>query len=839
MQSRVAFNAGEFAPEMALRSDVDYYNRGCQCLENWDVSQMGGVSRRRGMRQFAEASSADCRLLPYIYSYADEDNMRFVVELGGSLIRVLDFDGAEVARFESSDEPDGLFFHFEPDSVNFKQVNALLLITSLENPPLVLEYDGEGEWTLKEFELKHRPWRHKSEAREHVLQVRKDGDNIDVVFPDGIDEIEKGEATQDVDYLRVSYWVEQQEAECKKAEITSLNVEVVPTVPSSAKSGQVFAINTDNTVKYWVCTADWENGYVAGMDSPGNYPNNFVAAENTKDFESVTPRYSINDFGTSISRGAKIAIKSGYWEYYTCIKDFDGPQDGYSKFTDYPGNFIQGVAVGDALPCKGEWVFYCSGSWVGCYVMRRNYGTSRVDGRVSDDKNEFYEWEDRGISFSRNDGMSNTQPSGTEVDEACYMRLFLTKSKRMHDADISAGFPPDSTGNRLIVKGYKHDMVLKATPTEDGDITWSCEDKVQTEWGAVRDANDWSWTSWSGRYGYPLLCDVFSSRLVFAASIEQPQSLWFSKVDDINNFMAGKNDDDAISLTLFTTTQNPICWMKPRGDKIMLGTSEAEYIAEAGKSNSAFTASSAICAEHGYNGSQRVASLGMSDTLLYVERGAGRVWTFSYSLEMDGWRSEDVTIFAPHIGREHGGFRRSSMVRKPDTVALYVMGDGQLALCTYNTLQEVKAWHRWITNGRIREVLGMPNGNKNDRVFLIVERNGKAWIEVVDEDSPYDDNGEDYVSLLTTNALNNVLEAYVQKQHQPVVKAFVGAEFELDGDNLQVSTNNEEWFSSEMVDGTVPRGWHKFCTLRNWDYEQFVSFRVSGNQAFNLLGLQA
>ena len=37
MQARVAFNAGEFAPEMVMRTDIDYYQRGCLTLENWEL----------------------------------------------------------------------------------------------------------------------------------------------------------------------------------------------------------------------------------------------------------------------------------------------------------------------------------------------------------------------------------------------------------------------------------------------------------------------------------------------------------------------------------------------------------------------------------------------------------------------------------------------------------------------------------------------------------------------------------------------------------------------------------------------------------------------------------
>lgn len=833
MQGRVSFNAGEFAPELGVRADIEYYNRGCLTLENWEVSQLGGVRRRKGMRKLADALSADSVLIPYVYSYEEEENMRFLVEVDGRVIRVLSLEGEEIKRF-TSDENVFFPFAFTKQDIRYKQVNAMLFLTSLANPPLVLEYDGVDEWTLELFDIKYQPWRDNHEEKDYAINVKRIGTTITVEFPEDAPAHELPDNLLTNDWLRTSYWVEQQEA----PSVTDYVLEGVGTpvseVPATANEGDKFVLNTDDTVKYWVCTNDWSvaDNYVAGMDSPANYPNQFIAVENASGFEDVVAKYSIKDVGDTISKGTKIAIKAGYWEYYTCVKAFDDKVEGFTKFTDYPGYFIQGVEVGNALPCKGEWAFYCSGVWVGCYVVRRNYDTAELNA----------EWEDRGLSFSRNDAVSNTQCTGTETDEACYVRLFLTKSKKMSDSDVRAGFPPDSCGNRLIVKGYKHDMVLHAVVVEDDDtdeksIVWECEDKVQTTWTANREVTDWSWAAFSERNGYPFICDVFNSRLVFASTKAQPQSIWMSKVDDINNFMTGKADDNSVWLTMLTTTQNPICWLKPRGDKIMLGTSEAEFVISSG--SNALTSSTATIRDHSYIGSQRLAVLGASDKMLYVERGAGRVWTFEYSLEIDGWRSSDLTVFAPHIAQEHGGFVRASMIKKPDTVALYVLGDGQLALCTYNSLQEVKAWHRWTTDGLIKEVCGMPNGNENDKIYFIVERDGVANIEVVDEQSDYTDNGVDYVSELKTTALNNFLEAYVAKKRNPVVKLCICQPFELTKENLTVSTDGETWWPSDMWDGEIKKGWHQVISPKSWDYEQFVAIRVQGNQAFNFIALQA
>jgi hypothetical protein len=325
---------------------------------------------------------------------------------------------------------------------------------------------------------------------------------------------------------------------------------------------------------------------------------------------------------------------------------------------------------------------------------------------------------------------------------------------------------------------------------------------------------------------------------VFASSKGQPQSIWFSRVDDINNFMTGKEDDASISLTLLTTTQNPICWIKPRGNRIMMGTSEAEYIISSLQAT-AFTSSTATAVDHGYIGSTSMATIGVNDKMLYVERGAGRVWTFEYSLEIDGWRSSDLTIFAPHIAQQHGGFLRASMVRKPDAVALYVLGDGQLAPCTYNSLQEVKAWHRWKTNGEIKEVCGMPYGNERDRIFFIVKREDGNFIEVIDEDSDYTDNGEDYESTLITMPLHNPAEEYIAKNHSTKITAYFCDPFNLNADNLTVSLDGEEWYASDMSDGVIDKGWHPFISPRNWDYSYSAHIKVKGNQAFNILALQA
>lgn len=825
MRSVIAFNAGEFSPDLETRADIEYFHKACTCLENFDISQTGGVRRRKGMRFFAKAISAESRLIPYIYSYADGSGFRFLVEVGRGRINVWSEDGVRVKTFKSGV---GITFDVDVANLRYKQVNALLFLTCQSNAPLVLESTSNGDWILKEFAFKHYPWRHNYEQRDYPITISNEDGAIKIEFDDNEEETEKSFDLGDV--MRTSYWVDQQETQASSKDLIE-NVSIMEggIVPESATRYDKFAVASEPTLKYYVCVREFlKETLVDGLDFPDNYTTNFQQANDSSDFEGVKEYSGIKELLGSSSKievNTKFAIRLAYWEYWTCVKDFT--KGASNKFEDYPQHFIKGLAVGEALPCKGAWVFFCSGVWYGSYEVRRNYDTSELNDC----------WESRGLSFSRNESLANTQVSGTESDEECWLRLFLTRSRQVKTDSLIEGFPPDSTGNRLIVQTYKHDTILRHVE-KAGIKTWEELNPINFSTAEKRTITDWSWSAFGRHYGFPLICETFNKRLVFASTIKQPQSIWFSRVDDIDNFMSGAEDDAAISLTLLTTTQNPICWLKPRGNRIMMGTSEAEYVISSLQAT-AFSSTTATAVDHGYVGSSPIAIIGINDKMLYVGRGSSRVWTFEYSLEIDGWRSSDLTVFAPHIAELHNGFVRASMVRKPDTTALYVLGDGQLALCTYNSLQEVKAWHRWITDGIVREVCSLPNGNKADRIFLIVTREDGSRIEVVDEKSDYTDDGRDYASTLITMPMHNPVEQAVQKNVSTTIMAYFAEPFELNADNLQVSMDGVDWYSSDMFDGTVEKGWRKFMSLRGWQYSYSAAFRVTGNQAFNILALQA
>lgn len=170
-----------------------------------------------------------------------------------------------------------------------------------------------------------------------------------------------------------------------------------------------------------------------------------------------------------------------------------------------------------------------------------------------------------------------------------------------------------------------------------------------------------------------------------------------------------------------------------------------------------------MISSHGNRGSDGVTCIVSGNKVIYVQRGGKRVYEYGYDWEADGYVSRDLTVYATHLSEQHHGFRSATMLEVPETVAVFVMGDGQLSLCAYNVHEQVKGWHRWVTDGVVRAACALPDGNNADKLFLVVERQGDARIEVVDGNSGYTDDGRDYVSTVESVPMWQFLEQRVQQ----------------------------------------------------------------------------
>ena len=342
----------------------------------------------------------------------------------------------------------------------------------------------------------------------------------------------------------------------------------------------------------------------------------------------------------------------------------------------------------------------------------------------------------------------------------------------------------------------------------------------------------WSFAAFRGVYGFPSLVDVFQQRLVLAATQAQPQTVWLSKTDDLNSFEVGKQDDSALALTLSTTTQNRICWLMAQSSRLLLGTADAEWAVSGGQG--VMTYANARADSHGFVGSSDVPALMATDKVLYVERGGGRVYQYGYDYESDGFVSRDLTVFADHVLADGGGCRGVAFVRKPEPRAVFVRNDGQLALMTYNSMQQVHAWHRYTTDGTFQGAAALPNGNKADLLFALVVRDDGRFIEVLAPENEFQDpDGRDYVSTLVTCSLTPPRDA--RKSHGAQVMMCLHSESPVDG--VKVSSDGDTWSELDRY-GLIPAGWNTLVSDGDWDFDVCGGVQVTGVRGFELLALR-
>jgi len=261
---RCAFNGGELSPTSAVRADLDNFHRGASRIENLDLGQMGGVSRRRGFRRVAAALEGSV-ILPYVYSTND----RFLVEVSPSLLRVLSAEGDVVASLPSVWNQDDV------SALRHKQVNSMLFLACPTHELMVLKRDDEGMFSLAPYEFKARPWRYE-EFRDFPVRLTLDEGCYRVSFGEHASDADA--AVNEGDVMRVQVTVPQQTGFSTGAVVhQGWVIAKAFTAASTFTAGKKLCLNEGSYWSWWSCDKDFNGAtdFVDGLISPADYPDHF------------------------------------------------------------------------------------------------------------------------------------------------------------------------------------------------------------------------------------------------------------------------------------------------------------------------------------------------------------------------------------------------------------------------------------------------------------------------------------------------------------------------------------------------------------------------------------
>lgn len=242
----------------------------------------------------------------------------------------------------------------------------------------------------------------------------------------------------------------------------------------------------------------------------------------------------------------------------------------------------------------------------------------------------------------------------------------------------------------------------------------------------------------TGADNYPSVVTFFEQRLVFGGTNNNPQTLWFSKNGDYENFTTGTGDDDALIYTIASNQVNAIRYLSATR-VLTIGTTGGEYVLTA-TSDGPVTPSETVIRKYSNYGSAPVEPVQVADVTLFVQRGGRKVREFRYvgDINVSAYQAPDVTVVAEHITA--GGITDFAYQQEPDGVVWCVRADGTLLGLTYRREEEVVAWHKHVIGGEynggqavVESIATLPSDTGQDELYMLVKRtiNGatKRYVE--------------------------------------------------------------------------------------------------------------
>ena len=267
--------------------------------------------------------------------------------------------------------------------------------------------------------------------------------------------------------------------------------------------------------------------------------------------------------------------------------------------------------------------------------------------------------------------------------------------------------------------------------------------QILVDTGSATASTDWSLGAFSDTTGYPSSVTFFEQRLVFAGTLNNPQTIYFSKSGDYENMDANIGgtvaDDDAIVYTIASNQVNAIRFLSPTRT-LIIGTAGGEFAVYGGGDNDAITPTNIIIKKQSNYGGANVDAVPVANATLFLQRAKRKIRELAYNFDVDGYVAPDLTILAEHI--TEGGVTQMAYQEEPLSIIYAVREDGELVALTYQRDQQVVAWHRHIFGGAFgsdkavcESVAVIPTDLDEYEVYVIIKRtiNGatKRYVEVL------------------------------------------------------------------------------------------------------------
>lgn len=210
---------------------------------------------------------------------------------------------------------------------------------------------------------------------------------------------------------------------------------------------------------------------------------------------------------------------------------------------------------------------------------------------------------------------------------------------------------------------------------------------------------DFDEQSFSAKRGYPAAVTVHQNRLVFGGTLDQPDTLFFSKIGSFYNFDVGEAlDNEAIVATAATGTVNSIRHLVSNRD-LQIFTNSSEFYVPTFE-NKAITPTNLQIKKQTPYGSSFVNPVEIDGATVFVQSNGRIVREYIFTDSEQAYSASPVSSIASHIidtpkysTVAHSGFNQ------PDSYAAFTNDDGTLALFSSNRTERRASWTKLTVEG--------------------------------------------------------------------------------------------------------------------------------------------
>ena len=662
LDSMVAFTSGELSPRLDARVDRPNYKTGLRQCQNMIPLKQGPLTRRPGTQFIAKAklqnlpgSNFAVRLMKFIFS----PSTTFVLEFGHKYVRFYS-NGAQVMVNSAPIWVSGTSYiagNFVEDPGAGNAIYYCIAATSGTTQP---HLDGGVHWIAQTIYEVPSPY-----AADSGVNPTWQTDVWQLV-PCQIND--------------VVYIVHPSYPPYKLTRIADTNWTLVKvnfitpalldqnatdaTLAPSATTGT--GITLTASAPAWVTATYYQIGNA--VLNGGVMYNCLVA-------------HTSGTFATDLAAGKWVQVNifnslhvGSTWQ----IADLQG-----SNYLEVDGSAAAGFtnSTSGTIKALGPWEVFTSGVWSSDIAVQRSLDNGAT-------------WDTVRVITSRSD--RNVSITGT-AETMSLFRFVISNSVALVN--------PGATNPRVVFDASNAFLYGLVQITAVANA-YSATANVITQLGSTAATEYWSEAAWSDYRGYPQAITSFQQRIIYAASGFEPQRIWGTVTNDIENFALGDQTKatDSFAFDLNAPGRGPILWLIAQLN-LFCGFSGAEWVVNSGSgvataqgSGAAITPTSVNAVEHSAWGSAAgVQPYNVGDSVIFCQRQATALRQMMFSIYTDKYMSQDLTSLSDHLftaGIEQIDYQPQF---RGQSIIWCITAQGQLCGMTYELQDGVFGWHRHNT----------------------------------------------------------------------------------------------------------------------------------------------